>query len=241
MAILAGGRATRLRPLTETKPKAMVEVNGRPFIQHQIALLRANGLRDIVMCTGHLGEQIECFVGDGARFDVRVWYSSDGDTLLGTAGALRKAKKWLDSPFFVLYGDSYLDVDYQEIYRRFVQSGEQALMTVYRNRGRWDVSNVVFAEGQVRKYDKQNPSPDMEYIDYGLSVLTPEILEAIPDNRASDLAAVYHSLVGEGRLAGLEVFNRFYEIGTHKGLRELEEHLSGRDDSHVLDGVLKGD
>lgn len=226
VAILAGGLATRLRPITETIPKAMVRVAGKPFIQHQIELLKRNGLKRFVICVGYLGEQIEEFLGNGSEFEVSVQYSYDGPELLGTGGALRKAAGLLDDTFFVLYGDSYLDIDYQAVGNYFHGHSAQGLMTVYHNAGKWDKSNVVFAGGLVAKYDKYSPTLDMEYIDYGLGILRKEVLKAIQANEVYDLANLYSALAERKQLLGYEVNQRFYEIGSHKGLGELTNYLT---------------
>src|SRR5688572_7169763 len=170
VAILAGGLATRLRPITETIPKALVEVAGKPFIAHQLALLSSQGITKVVMCVGYRGEMLESYVGDGSIWNLTVQYAYDGDKLLGTAGALKQALPKLGDEFFVLYGDSYLECDYPLVYESFCASGKSALMTVFRNNDQWDRSNVLFNEGRIIRYDKRNRTPDMQYIDYGLGV-----------------------------------------------------------------------
>jgi NDP-sugar pyrophosphorylase family protein len=225
VAILAGGLATRLRPITEKIPKALVRVAGEPFLTHQLALLRSRGIRDVVLCVGYLGEMIEREFGNGSAFGVQIKYSYDGDRLLGTGGALRKALPLLGAQFFVLYGDSYLPVDFRDVATTFQASGEPALMTVFKNADRWDASNVVFEGGAIRVYDKKNRLPEMRHIDYGLGVIHADVLERWPAAQHFDLAEVYHSLAAEGRLAGHEVTQRFYEIGSPAGLAELEEFL----------------
>jgi NDP-sugar pyrophosphorylase family protein len=225
VAILAGGLATRLRPITEKIPKALVGVAGEPFLTHQLALLRSRGIRDVVLCVGHLGEMIERDFGNGSAFGVQIKYSYDGDRLLGTGGALRSALPLLGDRFFVLYGDSYLPVDFAAVAHAFQASGQPALMTLFKNDDRWDTSNVVFEAGAIRIYDKKNRLPEMRYIDYGLGVMQAKVLERWPARQQFDLADVYHTLAAEGRLAGHEVTQRFYEIGSPAGLAELEEFL----------------
>jgi len=227
-AVLAGGLATRLRPITATIPKAMVEVAGRPFIDHQLELLHANGMRRVVLCLGYLGEQVRDHVGDGSRFGMTVTYSFDGDKLLGTGGALRRASGLLDEAFWVLYGDSYMDVDYPAILAHFASSGALALMTVLRNDDKWDTSNVVFRDGRLICYDKRWRQPDMTHVDYGAALLRRSALERIPVDEPYDLAELYTALVAEGQMIGHEVFRRFYEIGNPKGLAETEAYLSSR-------------
>lgn len=226
LAILAGGLATRLRPITETIPKSLVTVAGRPFIEHQLEQLRREGIRRVVLCVGHLGERVREVVGDGARFGLRVEYAFDGPKLLGTGGALRRALPLLGDVFFVLYGDSYLPIPFAPVAETFRKSGKQGLMTVYRNEGHHDTSNVVFADGRIVTYDKKARLPQMRHIDYGLEVLRAEAFAPFAVRDAFDLAELLQDLLRRGQLAGHEVTTRFYEIGSHEGLRELDALLS---------------
>jgi NDP-sugar pyrophosphorylase family protein len=228
VALLAGGLATRLRPITETIPKAMVEVAGRPFIDHQLDLLGRNGVRKIVMCLGYRAEQVERHVGDGASRGMEIRYAYDGEKLMGTGGAVRRAMDagLLGDAFWVMYGDSYMDIDYGAVLEHFGRSGAQALMTVLRNGNRWDKSNVVFRDGQLLRYDKKVQTPEMDYIDYGVAVLTRPAAVRIPADRPFNLAELYTNLVAEGKMVGYEVTNRFYEIGTPAALEEAGRYLS---------------
>ena len=226
VAILAGGLATRLRPLTETIPKALIEVAGQQFICRQLDYLRGQGIARVVVCTGYRGEQLEAVVGDGSAFGLDVCYSPDGPTLLGTGGTLKRALPLLGEPFFALYGDSFLPCDFLEVQQAFVNSGRPALMTVLRNGDRWDKSNALFRDGKIIEYNKRAPRPEMEYIDYGLGILTAEIFSGYPAGQPFDLADVYHQLSLAGKLAGHEVQERFYEIGSHEGLKEAEVYFS---------------
>jgi NDP-sugar pyrophosphorylase family protein len=224
-AILAGGLATRLRPVTETIPKALVEVAGRPFAEHQVEWLRAQGVERIVFCIGHRGEMIQRVLGDGRRWNVSIDYAFDGDQLLGTGGALRRARPQLGPHFFVMYGDSYLNCDLAAIERAFHDSSRAGLMTVFRNDDRWDVSNVQFEDGAILRYDKRNRTPAMHHIDYGLGVLSGQALEPYPGDRPFDLASVYRDLLAAGELTGFEVTSRFYEIGSPEGLEETRAYF----------------
>jgi N-acetyl-alpha-D-muramate 1-phosphate uridylyltransferase len=226
VAILAGGLATRLRPITETIPKALVEVARRPFIEWQLDYLHQQGVGHVVLCISYRAEQIEDTVGDGRRFGLRVEYSYDGNRLLGTGGALRKALPMLGGAFFVFYGDSYLPISFVDVEANFLAQGQPALMTVLKNGGRWDTSNVLFSGGKLLEYNKHTPPKAMDYIDYGLGVLSSDLLLAYPEDEPFDLAEVYHRLSLEGRLAGYEVFERFYEIGSLEGLKETEEYIT---------------
>jgi NDP-sugar pyrophosphorylase family protein len=228
IAILAGGLASRLRPLTENIPKALIDIGGQPFMAHQLRLLKSRGLKRVIVCAGFLGEKIQAVIGNGRQFDLDVTYSFDGETLLGTGGSLKKALPMLGPSFFVLYGDSYLPCDYAGAAQAFRQYGKQALMTVFRNRGAWDRSNVEFSQGELRVYDKKNWNPRMEYIDYGLGIFKAEALERIPQSGPCDLAEVYRALLAEGQLAGWEVQQRFYEIGSWQGLEETRAYLLQR-------------
>jgi NDP-sugar pyrophosphorylase family protein len=223
VCILAGGMATRLGDVAKTLPKALMPVAGEPFLFHQLRLLRSHGARRVVLCVAHLGDQIAAAVGDGSALGLEVAVVHDGPEPIGTAGAVRKALPELGDEFLLLYGDTYLRIDYADVQRAFRASGAPALMTVLRNEGRWDTSNAVFEDGWVTRHDKRNPTPDMAWIDYGLSVLTPRALDAAPG--APDLAEVFAALADRGELAGYEATNRFYEIGTPDALAETEEWL----------------
>ena len=227
-ALLAGGLATRLRPITETIPKALVEVAGKPFIDHQLALLRRHGIRRVVLCLGYRGEQVEAHLGDGAAHGVEVRYSFDGDKLLGTGGALRQALHLLGDVFWVMYGDSYMDIDYGAVLAHFARHRALGLMTVVHNQDRWDTSNVVFRDGTLVRYSKRQRSPEMTYIDYGVALLRREALERIPPEQPADLAELYSALVDEGQMIGYEVTERFYEIGTPAALAEADAYLRSR-------------
>jgi NDP-sugar pyrophosphorylase family protein len=224
-AILAGGLATRLRPTTEKIPKALIEIAGQPFLAHQLRLLQSAGIRKIVLCVGYRGEMIEREFQDGSGSGLKLSYSYDGPELLGTGGALKKALPLLAKNFLVLYGDSYLPIDYAEPARAFLASGKLGLMTVFRNDGRWDTSNVSFADGVIRSYDKKQQTPGLRYIDYGLGGLSAEALSDWADHKAFDLADVYRALIARNELAGYEVKQRFYEIGSPEGLTELDAVL----------------
>jgi NDP-sugar pyrophosphorylase family protein len=228
VAILAGGLATRLRPITETVPKALIEVAGRPFIDHQLAYLAGQGIAQVVLCVGYLGEQIQGVVGDGSTWRLAVQYVFDGPHLLGTGGALRQALPLLGQRFFVLYGDSYLPIAFAPVAEAFESSGCPALMTVLRNADRWDTSNVEYADGRIVEYNKRVRRPEMQHIDYGLGLLRAEVLGARPPATTFDLADVYHELSLAGQLAGYEVHERFYEIGSHDGLAEADIFLTTR-------------
>jgi prepilin-type processing-associated H-X9-DG protein len=219
VAILVGGRGTRLG--ASDIPKALVDVAGEPFLFHQLRLLRRSGARRVVLCTGYRAEQIEAAVRDGSQFDLEADYSNDGERLLGTASALRKALPKLGPAFHVLYGDTYLRVDYAAVEAAFRASGLPALMTVFRNADAFDRSNVLYADGRVLAYDKASPASEMEWIDYGLGVMTAAGLEP----PGADLADVYRDLAERGLLAGYEAHKRFFHVGDPAALRETDEFL----------------
>jgi NDP-sugar pyrophosphorylase family protein len=228
VAILAGGLATRLRPITEKIPKVLVPVANKPFLTHQLELLRKEGITRAVLCLGYLGEMVERDFGNGAPYGVQLDYSFDGPKLLGTGGALKRALPKLGEQFFVLYGDSYLPIPFAPIAEFFASSGKLGLMTVYRNEGKYDTSNVVFGDGEIKVYDKKQRLPEMRHIDYGLSLFRREVFERYPSDQVFDLADVMRDLVAAKQLAGYEVRDRFYEIGSHQGLEELNALLGER-------------
>jgi NDP-sugar pyrophosphorylase family protein len=227
VAILAGGLATRLRPITEKIPKALVDIAGEPFVVRQLRYLREQGLHRVVLCVAYMAEQIRAVIGDGAPLGLEVRYAFDGPRLLGTGGALKRAVPLLGDAFFVLYGDSFLPIDYKAVEQAYFASGRPALMTVLENADRWDKSNVRYDQGVVREYNKRSPDPQMAYIDYGLSILSAECLDGYAGDHPFDLADVLHDLSIAGRLAGYEVSERFYEIGSHQGLLETEAYFKG--------------
>jgi N-acetyl-alpha-D-muramate 1-phosphate uridylyltransferase len=233
VAVLAGGLATRLRPLTEDVPKILIEIDGRPFAEHQLDLLQRWGVSEVVYCLGYRGEQVMAALGDGADRHMRFTYVSDGPRLAGTGGALRLALPFLGDAFFVMYGDSYLRCDFRDVERAFRASGKPGLMTVFRNEGRWDRSNVAYERGRIIRYDKASAgeqdasSESMRYIDYGLGILTPEALAPWAGaDSPFDLSLVYQHLIDGDALAGLEVAERFYEIGSLAGIEETRALLA---------------
>jgi N-acetyl-alpha-D-muramate 1-phosphate uridylyltransferase len=228
VAILAGGLATRLRPLTEKVPKSLVEVAGRPFAEWQLELLGEQGIERVVYCLGHLGERVAAALGDGSRYGVRCEYVFDGERLLGTGGALRNALPRLGDLFFVLYGDSYLPIEFSPVAEAFARSGKAGLMTVYENGDQWDRSNVALRGGEIVRYDKRYREPAMRHIDYGLGILTRAALEPYPPDQYLELEKVYQDLITENQLAAYVVAERFYEVGSFVGLQELNDLLSQR-------------
>ena len=226
VAILAGGLATRLRPVTEKVPKALLPIAGRPFIHWQLELLAQQGVTEVVLCAGHLGEQIVAAVGDGSGYGMTVRYSFDGNTLLGTGGALKRALPKLGAAFFVLYGDSYLRCSFAAAQTAYEASADLGLMTVLCNEDRWEKSNVLLRDGRIAAYDKRSPRPGMRHIDYGLSILSVQALQRSPASAAFDLADLYHELAARGELAALMVNERFYEIGSVGGIEATERFLT---------------
>jgi N-acetyl-alpha-D-muramate 1-phosphate uridylyltransferase len=236
VALLAGGLATRLYPLTDRIPKSLLPVAGRPFVFHQLELLRDKGIEDVVICVGHFAQQIEAAVGDGRQFGLKVRYSFDGERLLGTGGALKHALPALGAAFFVMYGDSYLPCSFERIQAAYVAAGRPALMTVLRNDNQWDRSNVMYQQGRVVEYDKRSERDDLTYIDFGISVLSHDVFARYPGADIIDLSDICRDLSLSGDLAGLEVEQRFYEIGSRQGIADMEEFLAraaARRDTHA--------
>jgi len=225
VAVLAGGLATRLRPITETIPKSLVEVAGRPFAEHQAALLQRQGVTHVVWLVGYRAHQVEAALGDGLRWGMRFEYLDDGPALLGTGGAIRRALPGLGEAFFVMYGDSYLECDFAAIETAFRASGCAGLMTVFRNAGLYDTSNIEYADGRILRYDKKARLTVMRHIDYGLGILTAQAFAEYAEGEPLDLARVYQDLLGRNQLAAFEVPERFYEIGSVEGIAETQDFL----------------
>jgi NDP-sugar pyrophosphorylase family protein len=228
VVILAGGLATRLYPATKTLPKSLIEIAGKPFIHHQLALLREKGITQVVLCVGHFGEMIEKYVGDGSPWGLEVRYSYDGNVLLGTGGAVKKALSLLPDTFFILYGDSYLDIDYHGVIKCFYEEGLPVLMTIYCNQNAFDLSNILMKGGRILKYDKKSRDPAMKYIDYGFIVLRKKVFFQYPANEPFDLSLVLARMADYRQVAAFEVEQRFYEIGSIRGIRETEEYIMNR-------------
>jgi NDP-sugar pyrophosphorylase family protein len=224
-AILAGGLATRLGSLTEVVPKSLLEIQHRPFIDWQLRLLSRSGIEKVVICLGHKSEMIQDFVGDGSRYGIKVVYSFDGSTQLGTGGAIRKALPLLSDEFMVMYGDSYLPTDFKAIETAFRSTGKPALMTVFYNKGSFDASNVLFVNGELEKYSKADPLPDMSHIDYGVSTFKRSVFESYAQGAPIDLSNICQDLSNSGSLAGYEVHERFYEIGSLGGINDFREYV----------------
>jgi N-acetyl-alpha-D-muramate 1-phosphate uridylyltransferase len=226
VAILAGGLATRILPRTLTVPKSLLDVAGRPFIDWQLEKLAACGFDDVVLCVAHLGDEIRAHVGDGARFGVRVRYSDEGVTLLGTAGALRVALPLLEPRFLVTYGDSYLPFDYAGPLRDLEANDDcDGVMSVFSNHGKWDASNVATDGAWVLRYEKGGIDAALDHIDYGATALRREVIAALPAGEKHGLDAIQHTLAERRRLRAYVAHERFFEIGSHDGLATLDAHL----------------
>jgi NDP-sugar pyrophosphorylase family protein len=234
VCILAGGLGTRLGVRVRETPKPLIEVAGEPFLFHQLRLLASHGADRVVLCVGYLGELIEQRVG-AARFGLRISYSYDHPDLDGTLGAIRRARGLLGSRFLVLYGDTYLRIDYASAASTWQDSGLPALMCVLRNEDRWDASNAIYAEGRVLAYDKRSPRPAMKWIDYGLSGLDQAALD-LAARGSPDLSELFRLLADRGSVCGFEASERFYEIGTPEGLAETEEFLAAETREHHRGG-----
>jgi MurNAc alpha-1-phosphate uridylyltransferase len=224
VVILAGGLATRLGSLTQNVPKSLLRIRDKPFLQHQLERLCEHGIGDVVLCTGHLGHQIQNHFGDGSRFGVNLVYSHE-EKPLGTAGALRLAKDKLQDPFFTIYGDSYLSLDFAAILKYFDSRDRLALMTVYKNADLYDRSNTVVKGQMVEKYSKRQKTPGMVYIDYGANLFRRRALEMVPEGQFYSLEDLFVQLIAMKELLAYEVKERFYEIGSFEGLTEFREHM----------------
>jgi NDP-sugar pyrophosphorylase family protein len=227
VCILAGGLGTRMGERVRELPKPLLEVAGAPFLEHQLRLLSAHGASRVVLCVGYLGEMIEREIGT-ARHGIAISYSYDGPDLDGTLGAIRRARPLLGERFLVLYGDTYLRIDYRAVADGWRAGRYPAVMTVLHNEGRWDVSNAILRDGMIERYDKAHPTPDMDWIDYGLGGLSEEALAAVEDDER-DLSGLYRLLAERGELMGYEATERFYEIGSPAALAETDAFLRGLD------------
>lgn len=225
IAVLAGGFATRLGSLTRDLPKCLIQVNGKPFVDWQIELLRNSGYSDFVFCISYKSDQIQDHLGDGSKWGIKIEYSLDGETQLGTGGAIKNCLNKLGESFAVIYGDSYLPIDYGQVEEAFKHSTKSALMTVFENQNSLDASNVEYTNGKLIEYAKGSSNPRMRHIDYGLSYFHSSVFDAFPSDNAFDLADLVTGLSKIGKLGGFEVLNRFYEIGSISGIEDLSNYL----------------
>ena len=225
VVVLMGGLGTRLGA---DIPKSMVDVRGVPFFHYQFDIMRGAGFRKFVFCVGKGAEEIEEYFGDGSDFNVEIVYSYDGDHLLGTGGAVRKALPLLEQNFMLIYGDSFMDVNYFDIIVKYLQSECWSLMTIMKNNNKYDVSNIECNNGIILDYSKDKPSLFMEYIDYGISIFNRSIFSAWPPDTKFDLSEVFTFLVKNHELASHIVGRRFYEIGTPAALQEFKDYANNR-------------
>ena len=225
IAILAGGFATRLGSLTQSIPKSMLLINGKPFIHWQIQLLKNAGFEDFVFCISHMSGEIQDYVQDGSRFGIRVTYSLDGETQLGTGGAILKALPFLGPEFAVIYGDSYLPIDFSKVELAFKGSSAPGMMSLFRNLDKFDASNAELLSDGFVNYKKGSNSTQMSYIDYGLMYFKAQAFDTLTANQAIDLADICAQLSISKKLLGFEVFERFYEIGSVNGIEEFSRYI----------------
>ncbi len=228
LAILAGGFATRLGSLTKDTPKCLLKINGRPFVDWQLDLLIKNGYSNFVFCVSHKSEIVQDYLGDGSRHGVHIRYSADGSKQLGTGGAIRNALPMLGNKFGIMYGDSYLPIDYRAIEDFFTDSNFLGIMSVYENNGLFESSNVEYSQGLIKEYKKKSKNPRMRHIDYGLSYFHSAAFESCPQNKFLDLSDLYSDLASENMIGGFEVIQRFYEIGSAQGINDFSSYLEGR-------------
>lgn len=228
IVILAGGLATRIRPITKNVPKSLLSIAGKPFIEHQLIYIKQQNIDNVIVCAGFLGEQIQDHLGDGSQFSISIKYSFDGKILLGTGGALKKAINLLPDQFYLLYGDSFLPIDFKKVQKFYFENHIKDLVTVYKNNNKFDKSNIQFLDNKIIKYDKNNINKNMEYIDYGLSILSKSSIKDFNVNDKFDLGDLFKTLSYKKRLFGLEVFERFYEVGSYEGIGEATKFFSDK-------------
>ncbi len=233
VAIIAGGLATRLGELTKSQPKSMIMIEGKPFLAYQLEYLKKAGVRNVILCTGHLGQQIEDYFGDGSKFGISIEYSRE-DRPLGTAGALKRAESKLLDIFFTLYGDSYLFLDYKLALSHFKSKNKLGMMSVYKNRDLYDKSNTAVSDGMVKRYSKQEKTQDMVYIEYGANIFDKKVLEMIPQDKPYGLEDLFPRLIEKEQLAAYEVTERFYETGSKQGIQDFTEFIQGKSQARMI-------
>ena len=217
VVILSGGLGTRIKSKTKNHPKALLDIEGKPFIVRQLEYLSSQNIKKVIICAGYLGDQIQKVIGNGDAYNINVEYSFDGEVLLGTGGSIKKALYKLDEIFFILYGDSYLPISFKKVQDFFLKRNTSALMTIYKNESKFDKSNVYFKNKTII-YNKDNPTAEMKYIDYGLNLVNKKIFNKFMNNDIFDLSEVFTYLSENSMLNVMEIYDRFYEVGSEKGL-----------------------
>jgi NDP-sugar pyrophosphorylase family protein len=228
MVILCGGLATRLGDIAKDTPKSMVKIEGKPFLEYQIDFLRRNSIKDIILCVGHLSETIENYFKDGKDFGVNITYSHDGDTQLGPIGAVKNANPLLEDIFFILYGDSFLTVNFKDVHSFFLKNNKLGLMCVFKNYNQYDKSNIAVKENLVTRYNESSNSKDMVYIDYGTSILKKESLDRLQRDKYISTGEFFIDLIKDHELLAYEVKERFYHIGNPDALEEFRVFIRGK-------------
>lgn len=226
LLILAGGLATRLKPISEKFPKSLITINGEPFIFHQLNQVRKRGISEVVICIGYKGDQIKKAVGNGSKFGLDITYCEESENnLLGTGGAVLNALKELDDHFFIMYGDSWLNINFKKLYLKFLESQKSAVMSIIKNDNRWDKSNILFNRGKIIEYYKDSASENLKHIDYGVSIIKKRIFLEKIYGLKFDLEKVFSKLVNNKDLDAFLVYDRFYQIGTIEGIKETSKNL----------------
>lgn len=226
VVILCGGMATRLKPITEKIPKSLIEVNGTPFIKHQLDFLSSQNVKNVALLLGNKGEMVQAYLEKLNLNFTEIKYCYDGEKLLGTGGAILKSLDSFTEHFFVMYGDSYLNINFENVMNFFRSNPHfNSLMTVFKNDNLYDNSNVIFENGKLLLYTKNTNDSRLNYIDWGLSVFNKDAFYSFSKLEEFDLSAVFDMSLKAGKLIGYEVFERFYEIGSFSGISELEKYL----------------
>lgn len=223
---MAGGLATRLRPLTNDIPKSLILIQGKPFLQYQIELLTRYDIKDIVLCVAYMGKKIEDYFGDGNKFGVKITYSYEKNKLLGTGGALKLVEPYLNENFFLLWGDSYVRLNYKEMHDFHLKNTNDFDVTIaiFYNIRNYDKSNIIYERGRIKKYEK-NSKDEMKYIDAGIMVFNKKILKRIPSGKVFQIEDLFHKLAKEEKLKPFLIKKRYYEIGSLKGLNQFKKFV----------------
>ena len=224
VVVLMGGLGTRLNsPL----PKSLQDIYNLPFFQYQLEIMIQAGFNKFVFCVGYGAKEIEDYFGDGSSFGITIQYSNDGEQLLGTGGAIKKALPLLKDQFIVIYGDSFMDVNYFAVILKFLYSNKPALMTIMHNNNQFDKSNIVYSNKKIISYNKKHPRITMHYIDYGISIFNKYLFTQYNQD-IFDLSDLQSHLADKQLLEAYEVYNRFYEIGTPNALKEFKQYAKQR-------------
>ena len=218
--ILSGGKGTRVKKYTKKIPKCLIEINGKPFLYHQLEYLKKNNIKNVIVSVNYLGGKISSYLKKNIDF-INTKIVNDGKRPLGTGGAIIKSLRFLKKNFYIIYGDSYLNFNLKKLAKK----KNLATMAIFRNNNKYDKSNIELKKLGKIFYHKNNENKKLKYIDYGVSYVNKRIFKEIKKNIKFNLPDFFDEISKRNMLSGYKVIKRFYEIGSYNGIKDLKNYL----------------